>query len=81
MHYTEAGIFKTTDTALASHLIVKGHKLLSIKLDDDGQGLFLFDATPGLDDEVKPFYRGEIYRTFCAYRSLLRKLKSNGGKK
>lgn len=80
MHYTENGIFQTTDTALASHLIVKGHKLLSIKL-DDGQGLFLFTATPDLDDVVTPFYRGDIYRTFCAYRSLLRKLKSNGGKK
>jgi len=81
MHYTEDGIFQTTDTALASHLIVKGHKLLSIKLDDDSQGLFLFNATHELDEEVKPFYRGEIYRTFCAYRSLLKKLKSNGGRK
>ena len=81
MHYTEAGIFKTTDTALASHLIVKGHKLLSIKLDDDGQGLFLFNATPELEDIVTPFYRGDIYRTFCAYRSLLKKLKGNGGRK
>jgi len=81
LHYTEAGIFKTTDTALASHLIVIGHKLLSIKLDDDGQGLFLFTASVELDEEVKPFYRGDIYRTFCAYRSLLKKLKGNGGRK
>ena len=79
MHYIEDGIFKTTDTALAAHLIVKGHKLLSIKLDDE-QGLFLFQHTAGLDETVTPFYRGDVYRTFCAYRSLLKKLKSGGRK-
>ena len=80
MHYVENGIFQTTDTALASHLIVKGYKLLSIKFADDGQGLFLFTASLELDNEVKPFYRGDVYRTFCAYRSLLKKLK-NGGRR
>ncbi len=80
MHCTENGIFQTTDTALASHLIIRGHKLLSIKL-EDSQGLFLFNATTDLDDIVATFYRSDVYRTFCAYRSLLKKLKSNGGRK
>ena len=76
MHFVDNGIFKTSDTSLASFLMMRGYKLIKVELLTDGQGLFLFDESPELLDLVDPFYRGELYRYFRIYKNLLKKVKN-----
>jgi len=76
MHFVDNGFFKTSDTSLASYLMMRGYKLLKIELSTDGQGLFLFNESEQLLDLVDPFYRGDLYRYFRIYKNLLKKVKN-----
>ena len=75
MHFTEDGILKTTDTALAAYLTTMNYKLLRLEITESGQALFHFADSQEMQALIDPFYRGEIYRYFKAYRSLLKRIK------
>lgn len=76
MHFVDNGFFKTSDTSLASFLMMRGYKMTRIELSSDGQGLFLFEESQEMLDLVDPFYRGDLYRYFRIYKNLLKKVKN-----
>ena len=77
MHFTEDGILKTTDTALAAYLTIKGYKLLRLEITDSGQALFHFTDSPDLQALIDPFYSGELYHFFKVYRGILKRIKNS----
>lgn len=66
--------FITSETNVASYLVLKGYKLLGIQYEprQNGKrrGFFIFEASDKIDEDVKTFESGDVTVNFTEYENI-----------
>jgi hypothetical protein len=68
--------FETHDLYLASALKINGFRLIDLKKDAKGKGLFFFEDRPDRPQWVKDYYSGELTGSLKAFSNAWADLKS-----
>jgi hypothetical protein len=68
--------FKTHDLYLASALKISSFKLVDLKRDERGKGLFFFEDRPDRHQIVRAYFSGELTGSLKAFSNAWADLKS-----
>lgn len=69
-------MFTTHDLYLASALKISGFKLLDIKKDQTGKGIFIFEDKPNRSNYLRDFFSGELKGSLKDYPNAWSDLKT-----
>ena len=72
----EAKTFQTSDLYLASALKVNGFRLIDLKRDERGRGIFIFQDRSDRCEVVKGYFSGELTGSLKAFSNAWADLKS-----
>lgn len=73
---THSQTFQTHDLYLASALKINGFKLLDLKKDERGHGLFIFEERDDRPQIVRGYFSGELTGSLKAFSNAWADLKS-----
>ena len=68
--------FETHDLYLSSALKINGFRLIDLKRDEKGRGLFVFEDRSDRSDLVKNYFSGELTGSLKAFSNAWSDLKS-----
>ena len=69
-------IFETHDLYLASALKIKGFKIIDLRRNGNGRGIFIFEDQPVRPQYVKDYFSGELAGSLKAFSNAWSDLKS-----
>ena len=72
----ERKTFQTSDLYLSSALKITGFRLLDLKRDDRGRGIFVFEDRLDRPEVVKDYFSGELTGSLKAFSNAWADLKS-----
>ncbi len=72
----ETKTFQTSDLYLASALKVIGFRLIDLKRDERGRGIFIFQERSDRREVVRSYFSGELTGSFKAFSNAWADLKS-----
>ena len=80
--------FETHDLYLASALKINGFRLLDLKKDEKGRGIFVFEDRPDRPLLVRGYFSGELIGSLKAFsnawadlKSLINEMEMDNGKR
>jgi len=68
--------FETHDLYLAAALKIHGFKLIDLKRDEKGRGIFIFEDQPVRPNYVRNYFSGELLGSLKAFSNAWSDLKS-----
>jgi hypothetical protein len=68
--------FETHDIYLSSALKITGFRLINLKRDEKGRGIFIFEDRPDRPQFVKDYFSGELIGSLKAFSNAWSDLKS-----
>lgn len=68
--------FQTHDLYLASVFKINGFKLIDLKRDEKGRGIFIFEDQPDRPNYVRNYFSGELLGSLKAFSNAWADLKS-----
>ena len=72
----EMKIFSTSDLYLASALKILGYRLVDLRRNGNGRGLFIFEDRPDRPQFVKNYFSGDLSGSLKAFSNAWADLKS-----
>jgi len=69
-------IFETHDLYLSSALKINGFRLIDLRKDEKGRGVFVFEDQPNRSQLVKDYFSGELVGSLKAFSNAWADLKS-----
>ena len=69
-------LFETSDLYLSSALQISGFKLINVKKNGNGRGVFVFEDKPNRSTIVREYFNGELKGSLKAFSNAWSDLKS-----